>query len=270
MFLRALILNGFKTFARRTEIRFEGGVTAIVGPNGSGKTNIVDAFKWVLGETQARDLRGSKMEEVIYAGSQRRARASFAEVTLVIDNASGRLPVDYAEVAIGRRVDRSGQSSYRLNGSRVRRRDLIELLQSTGLTVDSYALVNQGDIESIVTCSPSERRVLLEEAASVRGIKARRFEASGRLGELAGNLQRLEDLRVEIEPRLESVRAQAHSAREAAEARARLEVLQGSIAWEEWRQTRDGHRRSETQLHSLQRRLEEARAAAEGAEGEFQ
>ncbi len=269
MFLRSLSLLGFKTFARATEIRFEGGVTAIVGPNGSGKTNIVDAVKWVLGSGQARDLRGRKMEEVIYVGGERRSRAAFAEVTVVFDNSAGRLPVDYHEVAIKRRVERDGESDYFLNGTRVRRRDLIHLLSSTGLTVDSYAIIDQHDIESIVVCSPAERRQLLEEAAQVRGVKARRQEAGQRLAELAQNLLRLEDLKSEIEPRLEVVRAQAIAARDAAEATARLELLRGSIVWEEWREARDAHRRASSQTSSLERRSAEAHQLAQAAEAEF-
>ena len=269
LFLRSLSLLGFKTFARPTEIRFEGGVTAIVGPNGSGKTNIVDSIKWVLGSGQVRDLRSKKMEEVIYAGGERRSRASYAEVTVVFDNTARRLPVDYHEVAIKRRVERDGESDYFLNGTRVRRRDLIHMLASTGLTVDSYAIIDQRDIENIVVCSPAERRALLEEAAQVRGVKARRQEAAQRLQELAQNLLRLEDLRLEIEPRLEVVRAQAASAREAAEASARLELLRGSIVWEEWREARDAHRRASVQTQSLERRLIEAREQAASAEAEF-
>ena len=270
MFLRSLNLLGFKTFARPTEILFEGGVTAIVGPNGSGKTNIVDSIKWVLGSGQARDLRGKKMEEVIYAGGERRSRSSFAEVTLVFDNTAGRLPIDYHEVAIKRRVERDGESDYFINGSRVRRRDLIHLLASTGLTVDSYAIIDQHDIESIVVCTPAERRHLLEEAAQVRGVKARRQEAGQRLTELAQNLLRLEDLKSEIEPRLEVVRAQAAAARDGAEAAARLELLRGSIVWEEWREARDAHRRATGQAQSLERKLAEARELATAAETEFQ
>ena len=269
MFLRSLSLLGFKTFARSTEIRFEGGVTAIVGPNGSGKTNIVDSIKWVLGSGQARDLRSKKMEEVIYAGGERRSRAAFAEVTVVFDNTAGRLPVDYHEVAIKRRVERDGESDYYLNGSRIRRRDLIHMLASTGLTVDSYAIIDQRDIETIVVCSPAERRALLEEAAQVRGVKARRQEAAQRLAELAQNLLRLEDLRSEIEPRLEIVRAQAAAAKEAAETMARLELLRGSIVWEEWREARDAHRKASAQAQSLERRLAEAREQAQSAEAEF-
>ncbi len=270
LFLRSLSLLGFKTFARPTEIRFEGGVTAIVGPNGSGKTNIVDAVKWVLGSGQARDLRGKTMAEVIYVGGERRNRAAFAEVTLVFDNTAGRLPVDYHEVAIKRRVERDGESDYFLNGNRIRRRDLLHMLASTGLTVDSYAIIGQHDIEEIVVCTPAERRQLLEEAAQVRGVKARRQEAVQRLSELAANLLRLEDLKSEIEPRLEVLRVQAASAREASEATARLELLRGSIVWEEWREARDGHRRAASQVQSLEKRLAEARELAQAAETEFQ
>jgi chromosome segregation protein len=270
LFLRSLSLLGFKTFARPTEIRFEGGVTAIVGPNGSGKTNIVDAVKWVLGSGQARDLRGKTMAEVIYVGGERRSRAAFAEVTLVFDNTAGRLPVDYHEVAIKRRVERDGESDYFLNGSRIRRRDLLHMLASTGLTVDSYAIIGQHDIEEIVVCSPAERRQLLEEAAQVRGVKQRRQEAVQRLTELAANLLRLEDLKSEIEPRLEVLRVQAASAREASEATARLELLRGSIVWEEWREARDAHRRTSSQVQALDKKLAEAREAAQLAETEFQ
>src|SRR5437899_47410 len=251
LFLRSLQLLGFKTFARQTEIQFDGGVTAIVGPNGSGKTNIVDAVKWVLGSGQARDIRGRKMEEVIYVGGERRSRASFAEVT------------------IKRRVERDGESDYFLNGTRVRRRDLIHLLASTGLTVDSYAIIDQHDIEHIVVCSPGERRQLLEEAAQVRGVKTRRQEAVAKLQELAANLLRLEDLKSELAPRLETLRGQAAAAREAAEAGARLELLRGSIVWEEWREARDAHRRASTQAQGLERRLIEAREQAKIAEEAF-
>ncbi len=270
MRLRSIRLAGFKTFARQTEITFDPGVTAIVGPNGSGKSNIVDAFKWVLGERNAKEVRGRKMEEVIYSGGQRRARANEAEVTIAIDNSERRLAIDYEEVAIRRRVDRSGGSDYYINGSRVRRHDLMDVLASTGLTTDSYAIVDQRDIDNIISCTPDQRRRLIEEAAQVRGVKAKRTEAAGKLEELAGNLTRLEDLRGEIEPRLEAVRAQAEVAREADAARRRLELLRGSIAWEEWREARDAHRRATSQLLALERRLADARVAAEAAEHQYQ
>ncbi|TMC03425.1 MAG: hypothetical protein E6J41_27630 [Chloroflexi bacterium] len=268
--LRSIRLAGFKTFARQTDITFDSGVTAIVGPNGSGKSNIVDAFKWVLGERNAKEVRGRKMEEVIYSGGQRRARANEAEVTIVIDNEDHRLAVDYDEVAIRRRVDRTGGSDYFLNRSRVRRHDLMDVLASTGLTTDSYAIVDQRDIDNIINCTPDQRRRLIEEAAQVRGVKAKRTEAAAKLEDLAGNLTRLEDLRTEIEPRLEAVRAQAEVAREAEQARRRLELLKGSIAWEEWREARDAHKRATSQLLALEKRLADARVAAEAAEHEYQ
>ena len=269
MHLRAITLSGFKTFARRTEIRFDGGMVAIVGPNGSGKSNIVDAFKWVLGETQAKDIRGRTMEEVIYAGGERTPRASQAEVALLLDNRDGRLPVDYEEVEIKRRVERGGSSDYFLNGSRVRRRDLLHLLASTGLTTDSYSIINQADIELIVTSSPEQRRQLVEEAAQVRGVKQQRSEAAAKLSELAQNLLRLEDVRQELKPRLEGLATQAAAAREAAVAEDRLEVLRGSIVWEEWREARDAHRKAAAQKQSLEKRLEEALVQAEKAEADF-
>src|SRR3989442_14608547 len=154
---------------------------------------------------------------------------------MVFDNSAGRLPVDYHEVAIKRRVERDGESDYFLNGTSVRRRVLIHLLASTGLTVDSYAIIDQHDIEHIVVCSPAERRQLLEEAAQVRGVKVRRQEAVQKLQELAANLLRLEDLRSELGPRLELLRAQAAAAREGAEAGARLELPRGSIRLDELR-----------------------------------
>jgi chromosome segregation protein len=263
--LRSIRLTGFKTFARQTEITFDAGVTAVVGPNGSGKSNVVDAFKWVLGERNAKEVRGRRMEEVIYSGGQRRPRANDAEVTIVIDNADHRLPVDYEEVAIRRHVHRGGGIDYYLNGSRVRRHDLMDLLASTGLTTDSYAIVDQRDIDNIISCTPDQRRRLIEEAAQVRGVKAKRTEAATKLEELAGNLTRLVDLRSEIEPRLEAVRAQAEVAREAEQARARLDLLRGSIAWEEWREARDAHKRATAQLLTVERRLADARVAAEAA-----
>jgi chromosome segregation protein len=268
--LRAIILNGFKTFARRTEIRFDGGMVAIVGPNGSGKSNIVDAFKWALGETQAKDLRGARMDEVIYAGGERGGRAAMAEVGLLFDNSQGRLAIDYAEVEIKRRVERGGSSEYFLNGTHVRRRDIQKLLSSTGLTVDAYSIVSQSDIEAIITATPEQRRQLLEEAAQVRGVKQQRSEAASRMAELAQNLLRLEDVRRELEPRREQLRAQATAAREAAEAERRLELLRGSIVFEEWREARDSHRRATSQRTGLERRLEEANATAAEAEAAFQ
>lgn len=269
MRLLSVTLAGFKTFGRPTEIGFDEGVTAVVGPNGSGKSNVVDAFRWVLGESSARDLRGRVMEEVIYAGGSRRARSASAEVTITIDNSDHRLRVDYEVVEITRRLERGAPAAYYLNSTRIRRRDLLDLLASTGLTVDSYSIINQSDIERIVACSPEERRSLLEEAAQVGEVKSKRTEAAAQLAELAGNLARLEDIRLDLEPRLARLRDQAARTEEASSIQERITVLRGSLIADEWRAARDRLRQLEAQIQALARRLEEARAAAEAAEAGF-
>src|SRR5262249_20341174 len=179
-----------------------------------------------------------------------------------------RLPVDYHEVAIRRRVDRTGASDYFLNGSRVRRHDLMDVLASTGLTTDSYAIVDQRDVDNIITCTPDERRRLIEEAAQVRGVKAKRAEAAVKLEELASNLVRLEDLRVEIEPRLEALRAQAERAREAGEAGRRGESRRGRIAGEERGDARQAESGATSKARPRAKRVADAPVAAEGAENE--
>ena len=151
MRLRRLVLFGFKTFASKSEVAFDRGITAIVGPNGSGKSNLVDAVRWALGETNARELRGQRMDEVVYGGGGRRARVNVAEVELLIDNEEGRLALDAPEVSVSRRVVRGGHDTeFRINGDRARLRDLERLLGSTGLTQNGYAVVAQNDIDSII------------------------------------------------------------------------------------------------------------------------
>src|ERR1700730_3062977 len=156
MRLRRVVISGFKTFARRSEVRLESGITAIVGPNGSGKSNLVDAIRWALGETNARELRGARMDEVIYSGGAGRAPMGVAQVELVLDNQDGRLPVDDVEVSISRRVTRNGDSEYRLNGARVRLRDLERLLNATGLTQSGYSVVAQNDVDGVIEATPAQ------------------------------------------------------------------------------------------------------------------
>src|SRR5262249_55432137 len=158
------------------------GVTAVVGPNGSGKSNLVDAIRWVLGETNARELRGARMEEVIHNGGPGRAQLGMATVDIALDNEAGRLEVEDAEVQISRRVTRGADSEYRLNGARVRLRDIARLLGSTGLTQAGYSVVAQNDIDAIIEATPGQRRALVEEAAGVRGLRAARDDALDRVG----------------------------------------------------------------------------------------
>jgi chromosome segregation protein len=264
MRLRRVVITGFKTFAKRSEVGLEPGITAIVGPNGSGKSNLVDAIRWALGETNARELRGARMDEVIYSGGNSRARMGFAEVELILDNEDGRLPVEDIEVSVSRRVVRHGDSDFRLNGDRVRLRDIERVLGTTGLTQSGYAVVAQNDIDAIIEATPAQRRALVEQAAGVRSLRAACEDALGRVGQAEVTLRRFEDLLAETEPRLAELAAQAELAREQRKLTAQLGNLRGSLAREAWRaaraQLRQAHRRLDTAEHRL-----EAAATAEGA-----
>lgn len=225
MHLRRLELHGYKTFASRTEFVFNSGITAIVGPNGSGKSNLADAIRWVLGEQNYALLRGKRTEDMIYAGSERRAQAGMAQVTLVFDNSEGWLPLDFAEVSITRRAYRSGENEYFLNGSRVRLKEITELLAASGLAGRTYAIVGQGLIDLALSLRPEERRALIEEAAGISLYRAKREEALRRLDEAQRNMQRVQDILAEITPRLRQLERQAQRAGEYAQVRAELGAL---------------------------------------------
>ena len=264
MRLRRVVISGFKTFARRSEVGLEPGITAIVGPNGSGKSNLVDAIRWALGETNARELRGARMDEVIYSGGNGRARMGFAEVELILDNEDGRLPVDDIEVSVSRRVVRHGDSDFRLNGDRVRLRDIERVLGTTGLTQSGYAVVAQNDIDAIIEATPAQRRALVEQAAGVRSLRAACEDALGRVGQAEVTLRRFEDLLGETEPRLAELAAQAELAREQRELTEQLSSLRGSLAREAWRGARAQLRQARRRLDAADHRFEAA-AAAEAA-----
>ncbi|MBV8194606.1 MAG: chromosome segregation protein SMC [Candidatus Dormibacteraeota bacterium] len=262
MKLRRLSLSGFKTFASRAEVTFDRGVTAIVGPNGSGKSNLVDAVRWALGETNARELRGQRMDEVIYSGGGRRARTNIAEVELIIDNEEGGLPVEDPEVAVTRRVVRGAHDTeYRINGDRARLRDLERLLGSTGLTQNGYAVVAQNDIDSIIEATPPQRRVLVEQAAGVRALRAACEETRARLSHPEAALRRMDDLLADAGPRLAELAAQRGAAMEQREISARLIELRGSLAREEWRSARGRARQAQRRLEQALSKLEAANEA---------
>lgn len=225
MLLKKLELQGYKTFASRTEFVFESGITAIVGPNGSGKSNVADAIRWVLGEQSYRLLRGKKTEDMIFAGSQKRARAGMAQASLVLDNSGGELGVDFAEVEIIRKAYRSGENEYRINGSRVRLRDISELLSASGLGQTSYNVIGQGLVDAALSLRANERRALFEDAAGISLYKERREEALARLDETQRNLIRVEDILSEIRPRMKKLERQAVRSREYAQVNADLENL---------------------------------------------
>ncbi|MGH7161940.1 MAG: AAA family ATPase, partial [Planctomycetota bacterium] len=213
MKLRKLILHGFKSFADKTEFEFQDGITAIVGPNGCGKSNVVDAVKWVLGEQRPTSLRGKEMQDVIFSGTDARKGVGLAEVSLVLDNADGSLPLEYAEVVVTRRLFRSGESEYLLNGNPVRLRDVRELMMDSGGGPGALTVMEQGNIDRLLRADPLERRSVFEEAAGIAKYRARRVETERKLEKTAENLARLRDLLAEYETRERSLKIQAGKAR---------------------------------------------------------
>ena len=213
MRLKKLYIHGFKSFADRVEMTFEHGVTGVVGPNGCGKSNISDAVRWVLGEQSARQLRGSKMEDVIFNGTEKRRRMAYCEVTLTFDNEDRSLPSDYTEVAVTRRVFRTGESEYLLNGTACRLKDVVDLFRDTGIGRDGYSIVGQGRVGEILSQKSEDRRQVFEEAAGIVKYKARKSEAEKRLDNTEQNLSRIADIISELESRLEPLRLQSEDAR---------------------------------------------------------
>jgi chromosome segregation protein len=213
MVLKKLTLQGYKTFASRTSFLFDEGITAIVGPNGSGKSNIADALRWVLGEQSYTTLRGKRTIDMIFAGSQTRSRAGMAQATLTLDNSNQWLPIDFTEVEISRRAYRSGENEYVLNGQKVRLKDIMDLLATSGLSQRTYTMIGQGLIDRALSLRADERRALFEEAAGINHYKTRRAETLRRLKETQHNLDRVRDILAEIKPRLNSLKRQATRAR---------------------------------------------------------
>ena len=199
MQLKKIELQGFKSFADKTEIVFLDGITTIVGPNGSGKSNISDALRWVLGEQSVKTLRGSKMEDVIFAGTQLRKKVGFAEVSMYLDNSDGTLPVEYKEVVVTRRVYRTGESAYLINDNECRLKDIQELFMDTGVGKDGYSIISQGKIDEILSSKSEERRHIFEEASGIVKYRTRKEEAAKKLANTEITLSRVNDILVEIE-----------------------------------------------------------------------
>ncbi|MCH9001194.1 MAG: chromosome segregation protein SMC [Planctomycetes bacterium] len=234
MFLKRAVLSGFKSFCDRVEFDFGPGITCVVGPNGCGKSNLVDAFKWVLGEQSARSLRGRQMIDMIFNGSSTRKAGSVARVDLTFDNADHTLPCDHAEVTISRKLYRSGESEYLLNQQATRLKDIRELFMDTGVGADAYSVIEQGKVDSLLQSSPTDRRIIFEEAAGISKYKARKREAQRKLERTDQNLLRVADVVEELEKRLRSVKLAAGKARRFKEYEARLNELRSSFAMAEF------------------------------------
>lgn len=226
MYLKRLEISGFKSFANKTVLDFDNGVTAIVGPNGCGKSNIVDAMKWVMGEQSMKSVRGKKGEDLIFSGSKKKVRLGKARVALCMDNADNVLPVDFPEAVISRSIFRNGENEYHLNNSRVRLKDISEILARGKMGQKSFSIINQGMADAILNYSPQERRLILEEAAGVREYQIKKDDAARTIKNTQGNLEKVASLMMEITPHLRYLRKQASKAEKREEIAGKLKDIQ--------------------------------------------
>lgn len=225
MYLKKIEIHGFKSFADRTTIEFKDDITAIVGPNGSGKSNISDAIRWVLGEQSVKSLRGNKMEDVIFSGTDKRRALGFAEVTIFFDNTDNSIPLDFSEVAVTRRVFRSGESEYYINKSSARLKDVRGLFMDTGIGKDGYSIIGQGRIDEVLSNKPEDRRNIFEEAAGINKYKTKKEETERKLGRTQENLIRIKDLISEIKNQYDSLEIESKKAMDFVELYEELKIL---------------------------------------------
>ena len=214
MYLKSIEVQGFKSFANKTLFEFHNGITCIVGPNGSGKSNVADAVRWVLGEQSSKQLRGANMQDVIFSGTQNRKPQGYASVAITFDNSDRHLNLDYNEVTVSRRIYRSGESEYRLNGTQCRLKDVTELFYDTGIGKEGYSIIGQGQIDKILSGKPEDRRELFDEAAGIVKFKRRKAAAKKRLESEQANMVRLSDIMSELSRQVGPLEKQAASAKE--------------------------------------------------------
>ncbi len=267
MILKKLVLSGFKSFCDKTEFEFGEGITCIVGPNGCGKSNLVDAVKWVLGEQSAKSLRGSLMQDMIFNGSSTRRSSGMAQVDLIFDNQDHSLNLEMEEVTVSRRLYRSGESEYLLNLEPCCLKNIRELFLDTGVGVDAYSVIEQGRVDILLQSNPSERRVIFEEAAGISKYKARRRETQRKIERTQQNLLRVADIIEELEKRLRSVKLQAGKARRFQEYDRRLRELRACYALADYHRLSESHNRINTEIasysdHSARIRAELSRCEA--------
>lgn len=245
MYLKSLVLKGFKSFADRAVLSLEPGMTVVVGPNGSGKSNISDAVLWVLGEQSAKQLRGQAMEDVIFAGSSARQAVGLAEVDLVLDNSDGTLPLDFSEVVVTRRMYRSGESEYLINGSPSRLMDVLDILNDSGLGRDTHSIISQGSLQNVLRARPEDRRLLIEEAAGILKHKKRKERSARKLKNMDAELQRVYDIAGEIDRQLKPLERQANRARQHEQLSEELKTVELSLAVDDLRRLQDSWRETE-------------------------
>ncbi|NEX93489.1 AAA family ATPase, partial [Caulobacter sp. 17J65-9] len=266
MHFQRLRLSGFKSFVDATDFRIEPGLTGIVGPNGCGKSNLLEALRWVMGANSAKAMRGAGMDDVIFAGSGGRPSRNHAEVSLSIDNSLRRAPQPFTDspvLEVVRRIDRGAGSTYRVNGKEVRARDVQLLFADASTGANSPALVRQGQISELIAAKPQNRRRILEEAGGVSGLHTRRHEAELRLKAAETNLSRLEDIGRELDSALNRLKREARQAERYKKISAEIRALQSAVLYARWSEARDAAQKAKSELREIERAVEDtARAAA--------
>ncbi|MFI5344497.1 MAG: chromosome segregation SMC family protein, partial [Chlamydiales bacterium] len=257
MRLKKIVLVGFKSFAEKTTLHFDAGITCIVGPNGCGKSNISDAFRWVLGEQSAKSLRGHKMPDVIFAGASQRKPLNFAEVSLTLEDIQGALPIEYEEITITRRLHRSGESEYFINSNPVRLKDIHSLLFDSGIGKNAFSIFEQGKLDQVINYSPQERRFIFEEAAGIVRFLHRKQEAFKRLEQADLNLSRVNDIHLEVEKNISILQGQAEKALVYKENQMQLEMLDRAYFFMRWKNCEKKKNDAEIQLSLYQKQLGE-------------
>ena len=257
MYLKRLEISGFKSFANKTVLDFPKGITAVVGPNGSGKSNVADAVKWVLGEQSMKSLRGKKSEDIIFTGSDKKSKMSAAVVSLYFDNSDKKMPLDYEEVVLTRKLFRNGDSEYLINKSKVRLIDILELLAKSGVSQKGYCVINQGMVDAILVATPAERMVIFEEATGVRKFQIKKQQTVSKLESAERNLQRVTDLLNEIEPRLNSLKRQANKAQKREEVEKELKSEQEKLFSNIWNALNQNNQKYKSEKEKLENLISE-------------
>ncbi len=269
MYLKSIEVQGFKSFANKTVLKFNKGITGIVGPNGSGKSNVADAVRWVLGEQSAKQLRGSKMEDVIFSGTENRKPLGFAYVAITIDNADHKLPIDYDELTVARRVYRSGESEYLINGHSSRLRDVQELFFDTGIGKEGYSIIGQGQIDKILSGKPEDRRELFDEAAGIVKYKKRKIMAEKNLNIEKQNLYRVTDILTELEKQVGPLARQSEKAREYLKLRDELKTLDVRMYLSEYERLKNAFSEYTEKSKIAGEDMEQTRTQLEKARSEY-
>ena len=270
MYLKNIEVYGFKSFAQKINFEFHNGITGIVGPNGSGKSNVGDAVRWVLGEQSAKQLRGGNMQDVIFSGTENRKPLSFASVSITLDNSDHKLPVDYNEVTVARRLYRSGESEYLINGSGCRLKDIQEMFYDTGIGKEGYSIIGQGQIDKILSGKPEERRELFDEAAGIVKFKRRKITTLKKLDEERQNLVRVTDILSELTKQLGPLERQSETARIYLAKRDELKELDINLFLLDHQRTGELLNELETKLSQAQQELDEAQSAYEQTKAEYE